>query len=86
MNLMFSRHGFQAGVTHVHPHRFRHTFATRALVRIAQVAPPAGPVTRGSSPSRSIYHSHREIFDVPLGDEGYTGPGRCDSESLVLCG
>ena len=31
MNLMFSRHGFQAGVTHVHPHRFRHTFATWAI-------------------------------------------------------
>ena len=31
MNLMFSRHGFDAGVAHVHPHRFRHTFATWAI-------------------------------------------------------
>jgi len=31
MNLMFSRHGFDAGVDHVHPHRFRHTFATWAI-------------------------------------------------------
>ena len=31
MNVIFSRFGSGAGVTHVHPHRFRHTFATWAI-------------------------------------------------------
>jgi site-specific recombinase XerD len=31
MNLMFTRHAFLAGVSHVNPHRFRHTFATWAI-------------------------------------------------------
>ena len=31
MNALFSRHGLEAGVTHVHPHRFRHTFAIWAI-------------------------------------------------------
>jgi integrase len=31
MNVMFSRFGFDAGVEHVNPHRFRHTFATWAI-------------------------------------------------------
>lgn len=31
MNVMFSRHGFKAGVKQVNPHRFRHSFATWAI-------------------------------------------------------
>lgn len=31
MNVMFSRHAFQAGVKQGNPHRFRHTFATWAI-------------------------------------------------------
>ena len=31
MNVMFSRHGFKAGVHQVNPHRFRHSFATWAI-------------------------------------------------------
>jgi integrase len=31
MNVMFSRHAFQAGVRQGNPHRFRHTFATWAI-------------------------------------------------------
>ena len=31
LNVLFNKLGQQAGVTHVHPHRFRHTFATWAI-------------------------------------------------------
>ena len=31
LNVLFTKLGQQAGVTHVHPHRFRHTFATWAI-------------------------------------------------------
>lgn len=31
LNVLLKRLGTQAGVTHVHPHRFRHTFATWAI-------------------------------------------------------